>query len=43
MLFLDALAQEKNIKEVSLTLVEVLYALLQFKSTKSGPKNVKSE
>ena len=43
MLFLDELAQEKDIQEVSLRLVEVLYAFLQFESSKSGPKIVKSE
>ena len=43
MLFLDAIAQEKYFCEVSLSLVDVLYAVLQFESLKSGPKNVKSE
>ena len=41
-LFLDALAQEKYIQEVSLRLDEVLYAFLQLESLKSGPKNVES-
>ena len=43
MLFLDELAQEKDISEVSLRLVEVLYVFLQFESLKSGPKNWFSE
>ena len=47
MLFLDALdstiAQERYIQDVSLRLVEVLCAFLQFESSKSGPKNGKSE
>ena len=43
MLFLDAQAQDKYIEEVSLRLLEVLYGFLQFESSKSGPKNVKSK
>ena len=43
MLFLDSLAQEKYTCGVSLTVVEVLYAFLQFQRSKSGPKIVKSE
>ena len=39
MLFLDELAQEKDIEEVSLWLPEVLYAFLQSEISKSGPKN----
>ena len=38
MLFLDELAQEKDIEEVSLWLAEVLYAFLQSEISKSGPK-----
>ena len=40
LLCLDALAQEKNIYEVSLGLVEVLHAFLQFESSKSDRKNL---
>ena len=43
MLFLDASPQEKYIWEVSLRLVDVLYAFLQFENEKYGPKNVKSK
>ena len=43
MLFLDELAQEKDIEEVSLLLAEVLYAFLQSETSKSGPKNVFSK
>ena len=39
MLFLDELAQEKDIEEVSFWLAEVLYAFLQSEISKSGPKN----
>ena len=38
MLFLDELAQEKDIEEVSLLLAEVLYVFLQFEISKSGLK-----
>ena len=38
-LFLDELAQDKDIEEVSLSLAEVLYAFLQSEISKSGPKN----
>ena len=46
MLFLDELAQEIEIKEVSLWLVKVLcafFAFFQFETSKSGPKNWLSE
>ena len=39
MLFLDKIAQEKDIEEVSLRLVEVLYTFLQFECSESGPRN----
>ena len=39
MLFLDELAQETDIEEVSLLLAQVLYAFLQSEISKSGPKN----
>ena len=43
MLFLDELAQETDIEEVSLWLAEVLYAFLQSEISKSGPKNLFSK
>ena len=39
MLFLDELAQERDIEEVSLLLAEVLHAFLQSEIPNSGPKN----
>ena len=37
---MDELAQDKDILEVSWILVEVLYAFLQFESSKFGPKKL---
>ena len=43
MLFLDELAQKTDILKVLLRLVEALYAVLLFESSKSGPKDWFSE
>ena len=39
-LFLDTFTKEKDIKEVSLRVVEVLYAVLHCDNSKSGPNSV---